>query len=80
MIKFIPKKTDKSEIFSDMQISNLIEFFPSMMMTMDWTLVYSVNRDGDSVGTFFERTRNWDYTLLAIKDTHGYIFGGFCCE
>lgn len=51
-----------------------------MMMTMDWTLVYSINRDGDSVGTFFERTRDWKFTLLVIKDKLGWIFGGFCCE
>lgn len=51
-----------------------------MMMTMDWTLVYSINRDGDSVGTFFEKCKYWRYTLLVIKDTNGYIFGGFCSE
>eukprot|EP00347_Sterkiella_histriomuscorum_P023518 403334335 len=80
LITFIPKKSDKSEILSDLQISNLIEHFPSMMMTMDWTLVYSINRDGDSVGTFFEKCKYWKYTLLVIKDTNGWIFGGFCSE
>jgi TLD len=80
LIKFIPKKSDKSEILSDLQISNLVEHFPSMMMMMDWTLVYSINRDGDSEGTFFEKCKQWKYTLLVIKDTNGYIFGGFCSE
>ena len=80
MIKFMPNKSEKSEILNDLQISNLVENFPSMMKTMDWTLVYSVNRDGVSVGTFFEKCRDWRYTLLVIKDTQGFIFGGFCCE
>lgn len=80
LIKYIPNKSDKSEILSDLKISNLVENFPSMMKTMDWTLVYSVNRDGVSVGTFFEKCRDWRYTLLVIKDTNGYVFGGFCCE
>lgn len=80
LIKFIPKKDTKSEILSDLQISNLVEHFPSMMMTMDWTLVYSINRDGDSVGTFFEKCKDWKYTLIVVKESKGWIFGGFCSE
>ena len=53
MIKYIPKKTDKSEILSDLQISNLIENLPSYLKMADWNLVYSINRDGVSMGTFF---------------------------
>lgn len=80
LIKFMPNKTDKSEILNDYQISNIIEHFPSLMMTMDWTLVYSVNRDGVSVGTFFEKCKYWKYTLLVVKDINGFVFGGFCAE
>jgi hypothetical protein len=80
LIKYLPNKSEKSEILNDLQISNLVENFPSMMMYNDWTLVYSVNRDGVSVGTFFEKCKNWKYTLIVVKDTNGYIFGGFCSE
>lgn len=51
-----------------------------MMMTMDWTLVYTINRDGDSVGTFFEKCKDWKYTLLVVKDSNGWKFGAFCSE
>lgn len=59
LIKFMPKKSEKSEILNDYQISNLIENFPNMMMTMNWTLLFSINRDGVSVGTFFEKCKGW---------------------
>ena len=54
MIKYIPKKTEKSEILSDIQISNLVENLPSMLKMADWSLAYSINRDGVSMGTFFQ--------------------------
>ncbi len=53
MIKYLPNKTEKSEILSDLQISNLIESFPSYLKMADWNLVFSINRDGVSMGTFF---------------------------
>lgn len=46
----------------------------------DWTLVYSINRDGVSFGTFFDKCKDWRYTLLVVKDLNGFVFGGFCCE
>lgn len=46
----------------------------------DWTLVYSINRDGVSMGTFFEKCKYWRYTLLVVRDTNNWVFGGFCCE
>jgi hypothetical protein len=53
MIKYIPKKSDKSEILTDQQISNMIENLPSYLKMADWNLIYSINRDGVSMGTFF---------------------------
>ena len=80
MIKYIPKKSEKSEILSDLQISNLIENFPSYLKMADWNLVFSINRDGVSMGTFFQQSKDWRYTLMVIKDTNGWVFGGFTSE
>ena len=80
MIKYMPKKTEKSEILSDIQISNLVENLPSMLKMADWSLAYSINRDGVSMGTFFQQCKDWRYALLVIKDTSGWVFGGFTCE
>lgn len=37
-----------------------------MLKTKDWELVYTPNRDGISVGTFYEKTKNWKITLLVV--------------
>lgn len=59
LIEYVPKKSDKSDILNDYQISNIICHFPPMIRPKDWELVFSINRDGVSVGTFYERCRNW---------------------
>jgi len=53
---------------------------PSLIKTADWELVYSLNRDGVSLQTFFEKCKNYKTTLLIVKDTNGWVFGGFCNE
>ena len=51
-----------------------------MFKTCDWTLLYSLNTDGVSMGTFYERCRSWKITLIVIRDKGGFIFGAFCTE
>ena len=80
LIQFVPKKSDKSDILNDYQISNILQHFPPMIRPKDWDLVFSINRDGVSVGTFYERCRDFSKTLLVVQDTHGWVFGGFCNE
>eukprot|EP00347_Sterkiella_histriomuscorum_P021924 403332297 len=80
LIKFIPNKSEKSEFLTDQQISNIIEELPSMLKQNNWTLVYSMNRDGVSLNTFYEKAKKWKHTLLFIQDTNNYVFGGYCTE
>ena len=51
-----------------------------MVRMMDWRLVYSMNRDGVSMLSFFEKCRSCTYTLLVVQDFEGHVFGGFCNE
>jgi TLD len=80
LIKFVPKKSDKSEILNDYKISNLIEHFPPMYRAKDWELLFTLNRDGVSLGTFYDRCKTWTITLLVVQDSNGWVFGGFCNE
>ena len=66
LIQFVPKKSDKSEILNDYQIDSLIQHFPSLFKTMDWELVFSLNRDGVSALTFFEKCKNFRTTLVVV--------------
>lgn len=51
-----------------------------MYKTSDWTRLYSMNVDGVSTGTFYERCRGWKVTLIVIKEKNNYIFGGYCTD
>ena len=46
----------------------------------EWKLLFTINRDGVSMQTFYANIKNRDNTLLAFKDEHDHIFGAFCCE
>ena len=43
-------------------------------------LLYSLNRDGISTHTFYERCKSYDNSLIVIQDKDHYIFGGYCTE
>lgn len=51
-----------------------------MLKQNNWTLVYSLNRDGVSLKTFYEKAKKWKHTLLFIQDMNNYVFGGYCTE
>ena len=46
----------------------------------NWELLYSMNKDGVSIGTFYERCKKVRTTLLVVQDTKGWVFGGYCTE
>jgi hypothetical protein len=51
----MPKKRGKSEILNDIKISELVSTFPSILKMAEWELIYSLNHDGCSMITFFEK-------------------------
>lgn len=51
-----------------------------MYKTCDWTRLFSMNIDGVSTGTFYEKCKKWKVTLLVVKEKHGYIFGAYCTD
>ncbi len=66
LIKYIPNKIGKSEILNDVQISALIGQFPSMVRMSTWELLYSMNHDGCSMVTFYNKCQDYKTTLLVI--------------
>ena len=51
----LAKKIGKSEILNDIKISALISEFPSMLRMSTWELIYSMNHDGCSMVTFYQK-------------------------
>lgn len=68
LIQYVPNKSEKSEILNDHQISALVAELPTMIKMCDWRLVYSLNRDGISMLTFFEKCKRSSTTLLVVQD------------
>jgi hypothetical protein len=81
VLEFVPKKIGgKSGVLSDQMLSNLIATFPLYMQLCDWKRIYKMDEDGCSMITFFKNTRDYDTTVLIVKDHDGWVFGGIIYE
>lgn len=60
VLEFIPKMVGKSEILSDIMISNYIAQLPNYMQFCKWKCVYQMSSDGCSTITFFDRLRDYE--------------------
>ena len=72
--------SEPSEILNEARVHVLTYHLPGTIRLSQWKKLFSVSRDGYSPLTFFDKTEEHDYTILALKDTKGYIFGAFCTE
>ena len=50
------------------------------MRNCNWRRLYQKSTDGCSLLTFYKNVREYETTVLVVKDESGYIFGGFCTE
>lgn len=80
LLQFMPEKSHKSAILSDLQISNLIAELPGYYQTSNWERLFNIDVDGCSLITFFQRVKDYDTTIIIIEDTDGWKFGAFCLE
>mmetsp|Transcript_1973 Transcript_1973/g.3466 ORF Transcript_1973/g.3466 Transcript_1973/m.3466 type:complete len:142 (-) Transcript_1973:157-582(-) len=76
----MPKKSHKSVILGDLQISNLISCLPGYLRQAEWQRVFNMDEDGCSLITFFQNCREHETTILIVQDQFGWKFGGFCTE
>ena len=78
--EYVPITKEKSEII-DASKRQLISFFlPVLIRMREWTLLYSINRDGVSMQTFYAKAKNRDHTVILIKDEHDCIFGAYSTQ
>jgi len=78
--EFKPHTTEKSLILNPGMMHVLTYHLPSVIRMHDWSLLFSLNRDGYSHISFFDKLEGAEYTILVIKDTKGHVFGAFCTE
>jgi hypothetical protein len=51
---------------------------PAVIRLQNWQLLFSLERDGYSHHTFFDKLNRNEETILVIQDRHGHNFGAFC--
>ena len=87
---FLKKKKEENikeikEIHELFKGSNIIQNYDETKLILSWinknniktNLLFNSNNDGDLLSTFFSRVSNKCPTLLIVKSTNGYIFGGY---
>jgi len=73
-------QADPSSILSDGMIHVLTYYMPATLRLLNWKVLYTPKENGTSQLTFYDRLKGSDSTLIVLKDTKGFIFGGFCTE
>eukprot|EP00301_Raphidiophrys_heterophryoidea_P006249 c12537_g2_i2.p1 GENE.c12537_g2_i2~~c12537_g2_i2.p1 ORF type:complete len:408 (-),score=76.57 c12537_g2_i2:210-1433(-) len=76
----VPVLDFESEILSQSQVQMLVGTLPISFQFSDWFLLYSLQRHGVSLGTFFRNTAAKGPSLVIIQDQNGHIFGGYASE
>jgi len=59
-------------------MSQIALYLPSLVRMREWTLLYTIAKDGISFTTFYANVKDRDNTVILIKDTKGKVFGAYC--
>ena len=73
----IPKLLGESRIMNEQHIINLEVSLPAQYHGYDWKLVFSNLDNGYDLTKLYQQAGEHDSLILLIKDSNGFIFGGF---
>lgn len=54
-----------------------VQALPPAISYAKWKRLYSLARDGDNFGTFLKKVQHESHTLMVLRTTKNYIFGGY---
>eukprot|EP00826_Nyctotherus_ovalis_P014010 TRINITY_DN13862_c0_g3_i1.p1 TRINITY_DN13862_c0_g3~~TRINITY_DN13862_c0_g3_i1.p1 ORF type:complete len:186 (-),score=52.63 TRINITY_DN13862_c0_g3_i1:377-934(-) len=74
------KLADKSEILDEGMKLQLARELNPLHMMRKWHLLFSINTDGVSLRTFFNKVKNRNPTIMLVKDKSGCVFGAVLTE
>jgi hypothetical protein len=43
----------------------------------EWDLLFNINKDGVSMNTFYQKTKEYKATVIVIEESNGTVFGGY---
>eukprot|EP00937_MAST-01D_sp_MAST-1D-sp2_P001542 g1542.t1 len=69
-----------SDVFKAEHVPPLEAALPDGLQGFDWTLLYSLSRDGPSFETFYRCVDGHVSTLIAVNTAAGECFGGYASE
>jgi TLD len=78
--EFTPITKSDSNIMDNKMRSQIALYLPSLVRMREWTLLYTIAKDGISYTTFYANVKDRDNTVILIKDTKGKVFGAYCSE
>eukprot|EP01119_Soliformovum_irregulare_P005379 TRINITY_DN17146_c0_g1_i1.p1 TRINITY_DN17146_c0_g1~~TRINITY_DN17146_c0_g1_i1.p1 ORF type:complete len:512 (+),score=98.25 TRINITY_DN17146_c0_g1_i1:122-1657(+) len=79
--KFVPKMLQgQSEIIQLDDMIKIISWLPQRFQLSHWKLLYSTNKHGISINTFYHRCKNQGSCILVIEDTNHNVFGAFVSD
>jgi hypothetical protein len=78
--EFTPITKSDSNIMDNKMRSQIALYLPSLVRMREWTLLFTIAKDGISFTTFYANVKDRDNTVILIKDTKGKIFGAYCSE
>jgi len=67
-----------SDFLSKNDLITIWHWLPERMTMANPELIYSSNEHGISMTTFYQRTEQYEPTILVIKTTKSEIFGAYC--
>jgi hypothetical protein len=78
--KFIPKLKSPTKILSERQLREIHANIPYYQQFKNFFLVFSPDEHGNSMRTFYFKTKDIKSYILVIKDENGNIFGCYISD
>lgn len=76
----LPSLTEPSKILSEIMIKQLVEKLPDYLKYRDWDLIFSTEKSGWSLDTFYRNCENYGSSIVVIQDEKHFAFGGFASQ
>lgn len=78
--RYVPSLSKRSEIITPYQLVELNNNLPYYQQYKNLILLYSMNVDGTSIKTFYDKCKDKGSTILLIKDDENNVFGAYANE
>ena len=74
---------EESSILRDIHSEGLVAIrnaLPGRFGFRPWTLIYSTDKHGFSLRTFYTNASQWKCSIIFFEDTKGHVFGGYASD